>query len=82
MKFIFRKKWDNTTEPKIKIPVKVSTGIFVWTVNVFFLVDEELLAVTVHVDKEENFVRSTCGGARLEINIRRDEDFSSQNVTR
>ena len=31
---------------------------------------------------EENVVKSTCGVARLEINIRKDEKSFSQNLTR
>ena len=31
---------------------------------------------------EENDVKSTCGGTRLEYKTERDEKFSIQNVTR
>ena len=58
----------------------MSMRSIVWTVvNAIIWLTKILKAVTVHGYKEENDVKSTCGGTRLEFKI---EIFFIENLTR
>ena len=41
----------------------------------YYLVDEDIVGLTVHGYMEENDLKSTCGGTRLDFKIEKDEKF-------
>ena len=46
----------------------------------YYPVDQDM-AVVVYGGLEENVVKSTCGGNKLELNVGKDENFPIQNPT-
>ena len=60
----------------------MSSRTSAWMVNATFCLTKSLYTVTVRGDKEENVVKSTCVRDRLEIILRKTEDFSIQRLTK
>ena len=48
----------------------------------YYLVDEDVAAVTVHIELEESVVKRICAGVRLYFTFRKDEKKSFQTLTK